>query len=325
MIIRVWAEYLTPEDFLDKKTMELLKKYDVKLGIAFPPGSMTPEYVRVLGEYGRNGVSVALWPLLDDSLGYWPNELNVIEYSDYVDGICAWADENKVGFDWLAIDMEPPYLMMEDFKTGGLKEKLGVVRRVLGENRDRGRFYDAGAAFNRLVERLHARGVKVAAAAADMAVWDMKMGTVGFQDALETPISTINFDLISPMVYTSMIVGYSKGLVSPGDARRHLYSVARDLKESVWNRAGICIGVTWTGKLMDEPYYETPRDLLPDMQAVKAALIDDISIYNLEGILRSPRPEEWFETLIAAEPKTPERSLKVDIAHGLGRIAAKLL
>jgi len=48
------------------------------------------------------------------------------------------------------------------------------------------------------------------------------------------------------------------------------------MKNMMWKRAGVSIGCTAAGKLGDEPYYATPEELLPDMRAAKAALIDDI-------------------------------------------------
>jgi len=323
--VRVWAEYLEPKDLMEKKVIKLLKEYDVTVGVAFPPGSMNKDFEKMIGKYEQAGVDLALWPLLEDGLGYWPNERNVNEFSDYVEEICDWADDRKVAFSWLAVDMEPPIYQMETLKGGTLSERAQVIKKVFTENRDRSRFYDTSAGYNRLIERLHARGKSVIAASADLVMADIKSGSVGLQDMLETPLSTVNFDVISFMIYTSMLVGYSRGLVTPRDARWHLFRTMRAAKETLWNRAGVSIGVTYTGKLGDEPYYATPAELLPDMKAAKAALIDDISIYNLEGIIRSDRPEEWFETLKEAEAETPPRSIKVDAAHSAARFAVKFL
>ena len=140
MTIRVWAEYMTPGELLEKSTMELLARYDVIPGIAFPPGSMEGGFEKVLGEYAGRGIQIALWPLLEDKYGYWPNERNVNEFSDYVGRICDWADSKGVSFSWLAIDMEPPWYQMEALKNGTLKEKAEGLKKVFDENRDRGRF-----------------------------------------------------------------------------------------------------------------------------------------------------------------------------------------
>ncbi len=325
MTIRVWAEYLTPEEAAKKEVINLLGKYGVILGMSFPPGSMNREYARLLGEYEQAGSPVMLWPLMSDELGYWPSERTAVEFPAYIEEIFDWADKNKVGFPWLAVDMEPPHYQMDSVKKASPAEKLKLLGRFMRENRNRGRFYDAVSKYNKLVEAVHGRGVKVLSAVADITAADISTGSIGIQDLLETPVSPINWDMFSFMIYTSMMTGYSKGLLTERDARRHLYRLMRNMKEALWDRAGVSIGVTYIGKLGDEPYYETPEELKPDMQAVKAALIEDVSIFNLEGILRSDRPEEWFETLIECEPKTPGRSLKIDAYHNIGKFISRIL
>ncbi|HOX28361.1 MAG TPA: hypothetical protein PLQ76_04310 [bacterium] len=325
MNIRVWAEFFSPEDAREKKVVKLLKKYDVTLGMAFPPGSMNESYAKMLADYDRAGVSVMLWVLLPDTSGYWACERNYKEFSDYVDRIYEWADKKKFNVPWLAVDLEPPYYQLQKVKNSKLPVAIGNAVENLRENRNRGRFYDASSGYNRLVEKLHSRKVKTLTAADFKVVEDFKLGTIGHQDAMETPISTVNWDIVSFMIYNSMMVGYSKGLVSMKDARWYLFSAMQDMKKVLWDRAGVSIGVTYIGKLGDEPYYETPADMLPDVQAVKAALIDDVSVFNLEGILRSDKPEEWFEMIIGAEANVPEISVKANVFRLVLQAASAVL
>jgi len=325
MIVRVWAEYLAPKDALNRKVIRLLKKYNIGLNMAFPEGSFNKEYAKLFGDYEQAGVTTTVWPLLSDAAGYWANERNAKEFSDYVLSIYDWADKNKFSIPWLAVDLELPHR-----QTVGLKETRGreLIRRAVElyrENRNPGRFHDASNAYSRLAEAIHARGAKIITAAAPFAADDIKSGGTAFQDFMETPISTVHWDVISFMIYTSMMAGYFGSVFSRRGACRYLYSVMSDMKEALWNRAAVSIGVTYTGKLGDEPYYETPQELLPDMQAAKAALIEDISIYNLEGILRSPRPEEWFETLIGCEARAPEPDPRADVFKFITNAAARLL
>lgn len=315
MNIRVWAEFLSPEEMLVNSTMNLLKKYNVTLGMAFPPDGMNAVYAKMLASYEQAGVTVMLWPLLPDESGYWANEINAAEFAGRIEKIFDWAEHERFGIPWLAVDIETPFYQMERIKNTSGIDRLKHLISAFSENRDRGRFYDSSAAYGNLVGRMHARGVKVAAAAAGPVAEDFVKGAVGIQDALETPVSTVNWDVVSFMIYTSTAVGYGKPFVTPRDARWYLYSVMRDMKKLLWNRAGVSIGCTYKGKISDEPFYPTPEELLPDMQAAKAALIDDVAIYNLEGILRHPRPEAWFEALLSCEAAVPERSYKTDTAR----------
>lgn len=325
MNIRVWAEYFSPAEALEQKVMNLLKKYNVTLGMAFPGGSINDDYAKMLSEYEQAGIPVMLWVLLPDEIGYWACESNASDFKNYVERIYDWADANKFGIPWLAVDLETPYKQTELVRKSKGLDLIKNLVSVYKENRDRGRFYDAASQYSLLVEKLHARGTKVLTAASAHVAEDFVKGTISIQDAIETPISPVNWDIVSFMLYTSMIAGYLKPFISHKDARWYLYSVMSDMKRILWDRAGISIGVTYVGKLEDEPYYSTPEELLPDMQAAKAALINDISIYNLEGILRSPQPEKWFDVLLSCEAIVPEKSNKVDFIRKIMQASAGMI
>lgn len=325
MNIRVWYEYYTVEQALEQRTRDLLKSYNVSVGLAFMPGSMDTEHARLLRTWADDGIEVALWPLLTDAQGYWPNERNVDVYSETVKEICAWLDANGISLPWLAVDLEPPVYMMKQVKETAPLERLRAVRRLAIENRDRGRFHDASRRFGQLNEFLHARGCRTLVPIPSHVIPDLATGSTAIQDLLETPVSTVNWDLVTAMIYTSMLTGYSRGMVSARDAHWYLYSAMRDLKAALWERAAVSIGVTWIGKLGDEPYYKSPEELRPDVEAAKAALIEDITIYNLEGILKSPQPEAWFEMVLETEPRVPARSFAVDAVRAAARLGSKVL
>lgn len=325
MNIRVWYEFYTVEQALEPRSRELLKRYNCGVGLAFMPGSMDADHARLLKTWADDGIEVALWPLLTDAQGYWPNERNADAFFEAVKQICGWADGNGIVLPWLAVDLEPPVYMMKDLKEGALAHKLRAARRLASENRDRGRFLDASRRFGELNEFLHGRGCKTLVPIPSHVIPDFVTGSTTIQDLMETPVSTVNWDLVTAMIYTSMITGYSRGAVRPRDARWYLYSAMRDLKETLWERAGVSIGVTGIGKLGDEPYYKSPDKLKPDVEAAKAALIEDITIYNFEGILKSARPEAWFEMLLEAVPRVPPRSLAVDAARAAARLVSKAL
>ena len=88
------------------------------------------------------------------------------------------------------------------------------------------------------------------------------------------------------MLYTSL-----------GCERARLYEVGRELRRHLGDRAAASIGLTGVGVLGSEPHYARPDQLEPDVAALKAAGIEDLAIYNLEGILTSPQPEAWFEMI----------------------------
>ncbi|MEW6201103.1 MAG: hypothetical protein AB1546_03955, partial [bacterium] len=325
MKIRVWAEYFTPKEAMSSKVMKLLKRYDVCLAIAFPPGSAGVEFAKMMKVYQDKGIEVALWVLLPDESGYWISERNADEFSYAVHRIYDWAGKEKFHIPWIAVDLEPPYYQLERIKKAGAAKVLELVR-IFVENIDRPRFYDASRKFEQLQEFIHSCGSRTLVPVIPPVIEDIVRGTTGVQNVLESPVTTVQWDVINFMVYTSMITGYMKRMgVTPADARWYLYTVCSDAKRILWDRAAVSLGVTYTGKLENEPYYESPDDLLPDFEAVKAALIDDVAIYNLEGIMRSRMPERWFETLLEAVPSVPERSFKVNVFREIIKYAVRIL
>jgi len=122
MKIRVWAEYFTPKEAMGRKVMRLLKRYDVCLAIAFPPGSMNPDFAKMMKVYQDEGVEVALWALLPDESGYWISERNVDEFSEVIHRIYDWAGKEKFRIPWIAVDLEPPYYQLERIKRAGMKK-----------------------------------------------------------------------------------------------------------------------------------------------------------------------------------------------------------
>jgi hypothetical protein len=112
------------------------------------------------------------------------------------------------------------------------------------------------------------------------------------------------------MWYVSMLTGYSRGFIPYGVARWHLFRDAQTVVGHLGiERASVSLGVTWTGVLGDEPYYKEPEHMRPDVEAAKAAGIKHIWIYNLEGILKAPRPADWFEMIQNARPVPPRKGL----------------
>jgi len=325
MKIRVWAEYLDPKEAVKKKNLELLSRYNVNLAMAIPPERINKDHAKLFAACEQAGVETTAWVLLGDEAGYWACETNAVEFSAQCERVYDWADASGFSIPWLAVDVETPHYQMDRVKKSRNLELLKNLRGVYKQNRDMTRYHSSSRVFALLAEKMRARGVKTIAAASNFVVEDIIAGRVVIQDILETPISNINWDVISFMIYTSMLTGYSGGMLDRRDATWYLYATMRDMKEILWEQAGVSIGVTYIGKLEDEPYYSSPQELLPDMQAAKAALIDDVAVFNLEGILRSPRPEEWFEALMNCEPVVPERSAKVDAMRLAVRTGTALL
>jgi hypothetical protein len=116
----------------------------------------------------------------------------------------------------------------------------------------------------------------------------------------------VAWDIVSTMIYNSLVV--EQFGVTLDDARWMQYEIGCELRRAFGARAGLSLGLTGVGVLGDEPHYSQPQDLAPDIAAAKAAGIDDIAIFNLEGILNSPDPAAWFQVAIDTPPAIPRRT-----------------
>ena len=324
MNLRVWCEFLEPGELVEAGAPELLARYGVSLGVAIPQQRLGPGLERLLGACGQAGAPVMLWLLLPEEQGYWPNAHNVSQYLDYAHRVCEWLDSRNLRADWFAVDMEPPIHQLRGLKEASPANAPGHLVNMLRENRDRTRLHAAAEQYSGLVQRLHQRGAKVLAAAGDIVATDMATGAGGFQNAMATPVTMAPFDVVSFMIYSSTVVGMTRGLATHRDMRWYIYRTLSAARAAAGRRVGVSLGVTDRGVISDR-FHTGPDSLLPDVQAALAAGVQDIAVYNLEGILKATRPEAWFDMLTNAEPKIPARSLKIDLALAAARGLSRVL
>lgn len=325
MKLRVWAEFITPQELCAPEVVALLKRYQVQPCLAAPHGRLGAGYAQYLRTYRAEGLEPALWPTMSDSQGYWPHEGNALEFSAYVHEIFHWAGKEQVQIPWLAIDLETPFYQWQELKsTRGLK-KLATALRHYKANRNRARFDEAAGTYLSLQEYLALQGCRTLVPVLPLLELDLLKDGVKLQDYLETPVTPVKWDIVSVMQYNSMFVGYSRGLIKPADARWYLYRLCLNMRQSFGSRASLSIGTTSTGKLGNEPFYRGPAEMQPDVEAALAAGIDDIAVFCLEGILKSAQPEAWFEMIRGAAPVVPRRSRKIELLRSTGRLLYHLL
>ncbi|MEW5784928.1 MAG: hypothetical protein AB1767_07630 [Bacillota bacterium] len=325
MKLRVWAEFMTPEEICDPAVIALLRRYAVQPCLAVPHGSLGPGYARFLKEYSAAGLEPALWPTLSDELGYWPHEGNALEFSAYVNELFHWAQAEKVRIPWLAVDLETPYYQWQAAgRVKGLKKAVVTLRQYKA-NRNPERFAESVKTYRALQEYLRQQGCCTLVPVLPFLEADLAGNAVKLQDYLETPVTPVQWDVISVMQYNSMLVGYSRGLIKPRDAQWYLYRLCLSFKKAFGARAALSIGTTGTGKLGTEPYYKHPVEMLPDVEAALAAGIDDLAVFCLEGILKHVQPEQWFEMIAAARPAVPRRSGKAEFYRSAGRLLYRVI
>ncbi len=306
-MFRVWAEFLAYDEAIAPGTLGLLRRFDVNLCLSVPYGHLGPALATLLRRYAEAGLAVTLWLLLPKSHGYWPSERNAALFAQYLDETLDWAEHERVPVPWIAVDLELPFEQAQGYLRARGPARVWKLVNLVWSNLNVQRFEQALQTYRAVLEAIHARGARALCAAHDYIATDFPSDHV-VQDLLETPVTPVEWDVVSMMIYNSMVAGNSHGRISLADARWMEYQLARALVAQCGPRAGVSLGLTGVGVLGDEPHYTEPSELACDVAIAKAAGIGDIALYNLEGILHSADPAAWFQMAQDAPPQVPERT-----------------
>jgi hypothetical protein len=313
--LRFWAELISPPEIIDR-ALPLLREFDAGVAVAMYPVSLTRENAAALHELKAAGVEVALWPLMEKDQGYFPGEGNLEEYSAMVRNLLDWALRNKVLPGTLAVDLEPPIQQLSRvFGARGGMAKLRGAFNAARHNLDKERYYTAKAVLDDLNGWVHVQGVKTLVAVMPWVALELEGDHELIQDMNETPVAGIAWDIISPMLYVTLLGGVAERVLNRRDANWLLYDSCRKMSEKYAHRAGVSLGLTGPGVLEEEPSFDDPSELVVGLEAALAAGVRDVSIYSLEGVLSRHDPRRWFEALRRAVPAVPEKSEKM--ARGL--------
>jgi hypothetical protein len=66
-------------------------------------------------------------------------------------------------------------------------------------------------------------------------------------------------------------------------------------------RAGLSLGAVGTGAFGDEPVLRSPAELARDVAIARAAGIQELSLFELGGVLRRAPAEPWLEAFCSGE------------------------
>lgn len=309
--LRLWAENISPEDVIEH-AFPLLVESRAGVAFALSSSSLSEANAKAFRKLKDAGVELTFWVLLSEEDGYFPSEKNVDVFLGLCGKVLEWAEQEGVLPDFLAVDGEPPLEQSERLLGAPFWRKPRVALEIARENLSRESFDYAKERFSVLNSLVHDKGVKTLGACIPVVLAEEVQGGEFVQDVFETPVLGVDWDIMSPMVYTSMLVGMSAGLVSTKDASWLLYRLSRWLDASRPDAAGVSLGVTGTGVLGDEPAFSSPSELVSDVETALSAGMRDITIYSLEGIISRRDPEAWFKALESAEPRVPPRSGKID-------------
>ena len=273
----MWCETLTYDEVAQPAVIEMLARYRVDLLLAVRPwqlGDLGDAVRRVQG----GGVFVGVWPMLADADGRWASASSCRAFLAFADAVLVrapFADE-------VVIDLEPPHAQLDRLRRG---RPTWLPRLGYGVARD---------AFAAATRRWRDRHRVTTAVLPMLAIGNW------VQRAIGTPASALAVDRHSVMAYTTLFEGWSRGLVDRRRAERLLAACARRSLRRFGARAAVSLGTVAPGAFGDEPSYRDVGELVRDVAVARAAGIEELSLFDLGGVLRRPPAEAWFEALCGA-------------------------
>jgi hypothetical protein len=275
---RVWCETVPYDQLVQPDVVALVARYRLDLLLAVRPWQLAdvPDVVR---RFREQGVFVALWPMLADRDGRWASAASAAAFTAFADELLAavpFADE-------IVIDLEPEKAQLEKWKSW---------RPTWRQTPSPGRYRDASELLVQATGSWR-RDRRVTTAVLPLLAFELAGQWI--QRAVGTPASPLHVDRHSVMAYTSLLEGWSRGLVDRRRAEMLLAVCARLTRFRFGERGGISLGTIGVGAFEDEPCYRGPDELARDVAIVTRAGITEISVFDLGGILRRPPPEAWLE------------------------------
>lgn len=311
---RIWSEFVSYEELCSEHVLKMLREHELQVLVAVTP-SQLEDVPRLSAHMQAAGVSLGLWPMVADDHGRWGSTFNAHHFAGFATAVSELAPEGTT----IAIDLEPPITIMHGLLTGrptAYRQLLRTNNWSVGHQRLRD-----------LLQLLGQRGYPCLAAANPMLLGDGR-GESAWQWLFGTPIADLPFDAVSFMTYTSLISGYTKGLLSRPIASSMLMQTAASAQRQWGSRASISLGTVGGGALGDEVPYGSIEELREDVATALACGVTDLALFDLSGVLSKNNPDEWisaFATTEAAEtlPRVRRRArmVKVGIKQGGSAIA----
>jgi hypothetical protein len=275
---RVWCETLPYDELARAPLAAQLQRQRIDLLLAVRPWQLA-EIGDVVRRLQAAGVFVALWPMLADADGRWASTATHVRFVAFTDELLA-----RVPFaDEVVIDLEPPIDVLARWKAGRPTWRPAPHPYQL-----------ARGALSSAVDRWRAAHRITTAILPFLA---LELRGQWLQRILGTPASGLIVDRHSMMAYTSLFEGWSRGLVDRRRAEALLVACARLARRRFGDRAAVSLGTVGPGAFGDEPSYRTAGELARDVALARGAGIDELSLFELGGIVRRPPTEPWLEAL----------------------------
>lgn len=301
MVLSLWAESMS--DAAVEAALPALSASGLGIGLSLPSERLRDRaFARLTRKAEQAGVPVRVWPLLPRRQGYWIGEANVEETRELLLALLDWrAERGGPAFEWVSLDLEPDYAYSESLRRAA-RRRPDKVLGMLSEHVRPTRFAKARASLSRSVQTLRRAGVSAHAVTYPL-VLDQREGDTTLEDALSIPVSGIDWDEVSFMVYQTPFAQLIGTWLGPA----LVSSYAKTAVARFGARAGIDVGIVGDHGVGIDPGSRYPRGsaLHADLAASLAAGIplERTRVYGLAGVLDSGGVAAWLgEAPVAAAP-----------------------
>jgi len=278
---RVFIEHIEVDAL--REIGPLLARFDLEPIIAMPPGRETEAWADALRRIGGESGALGLWPLLDDDDGYWLHTHNLDVARPRVDAVMAFARDQGLRVETICLDVEPPLPV-----SARLAEGPAAAGRALAEAMLARSTQDAPRVFRALISTLRAQGVEVYVTQLPTIAWGSAIGAM--IGSLRGPA---NVEAI--MLYSTMMERWFR---SRRAARAFFATTARRHARQTNPLPALALGCVGVGKLGDEPVFDRAEELKRDVEVARAAGIDDLALFSLEGVIGRRDPEQWLRAFV---------------------------
>lgn len=292
--------------------LPVFAEYDLTLFLGMDDVDVgDPALAQLLQAAQALGVEVRAWVLLPYAIGYWPGETNAEQFATSAMAFAEWFIAEQLPVEWIVVDMET------DVNT------IGEINQLLEEGRylELGalllshwtplRFRQAAETYRQLVDDLHELGMRAMVVTAPMALDDMEDEDDTIQDIMDIPVSMVDWDEVSTMVYTTTFEEYLGIEYGP----HVVYDYALSTVKHFGDRASIALGIS--------SQMENSQQLADEIAAAKAGGVDRIQVYYYYGSYIQPDPDEWHSTFYA-DPLQPPPEFGTYLLRGLLSLADRI-
>jgi hypothetical protein len=272
-----------------------------------------------------DGIRVGVWPMLDDGAGRWANARNASAFSAFARSAADVVGARRVSE--IVVDMEPAIEVVR-VAMGSLR---AAGQMLLEGAADRSRVAGARCTYEDLVRALAQRGLPTSVVAVPMVLLDPVPSVTGraagrthWQALLGTPVDGPAWSHVNVMLYTSILEGWSGGLLDRRRAESVLATACRAALARYGKKSGVSLGAVGPGAFGDEPVYRSPAELARDVAVARACGMNDLALFDLGGVLARGPVEAWLEAFVATEAarELPADSLRGRAAFSLASSTA---